>query len=58
MHFSEAELWVDATDARCYGDDEFRERGKEQRRRAAEKKKSKTVTGGFIDESRPREGNT
>jgi hypothetical protein len=23
MRFSEAELWVDATDARCYGDDKF-----------------------------------
>jgi hypothetical protein len=58
MCYSKAELWVDATDTRCYGDDEFRECGKERRWRAAEKKKSRMTTGCFIDGSRSREGNT
>jgi hypothetical protein len=55
---SEVEALATQGSARCYGDDEFHERGKEQRWRAAEKKKSKTATGGYIDESRPREGDT
>jgi flavodoxin len=37
-------------------DGEFCERGKEHRQRVAEKKKSKTVTGGYIGEARQREG--
>jgi hypothetical protein len=54
---SEAEMLEMQGSARCYGDDEFCERGKEHQRRAAEKK-SKTATGGYIGKARPHEGDT
>jgi hypothetical protein len=44
MRFSEAEVLATQGSTRCYGDDEFRNRGEEQRRRAAKKKKSKTAS--------------